>query len=181
MEFTAKLPDGIVREVITKEKKDTQFAEIRKQKHICKELDFILDDKPYFEQGFLYKKASDKSVIGFALFNVGEIDDPSEYNNENIEDDAMVVNGVLRCSGQKGIGKIIQSDLEDYAKFHRHPYIRINVASPKLYEYYYKLGYENMEGYSDKVFKKVNLSAKKGGRRKTRKSKKVKRHTRKHK
>jgi hypothetical protein len=181
MEFTAKLPEGILREAITPQKKKDQYSEIKKQKHICKGLKFMLDDDLYFEQGFIYRKAADNTVIAFVLFNVGEIEDTNDYNNEDIDEETMVLNGVLLCSGQKGIGKIIQSDLEDYAKFHKHPYIRIDVASPKLYEYYYKLGYEKIEGYSDKVLKKVNLSAKKGGKRKTRKSKKVKNQTRKHK
>lgn len=177
MEFTAKLHDGILREAITSQKKKGQFLEILKQKHICGDLEDFLEENEdlYFENGFLYKKVDDNTVIGFVLFN-------SESLGEDIGDydeDTRILGGVLRCSGQKGIGRIIQSDMEDFAKFHKYPFIRIEVGGGQdLFDYYIKkLKYKKLEKGSSYLFKEINVS--KGGKRKTRKSKKVKKQTRK--
>jgi hypothetical protein len=179
MELTAKLPEGILREAITPQKKNGQFLEILKQKHICGDLEDFLEENEdlYFQQGFLYRKAADNKVIAFVLFN-------SEILGEGIGDydkDTRILGGVLRCSGQKGLGRIIQSDMEDYAKFHKYQYIRIDVGGGQDLKKYYmeKLKYEKLDKGSSYFFKEINLS--KGGRRKTRKNKKAKKQTRKHK
>ena len=180
---------------------------------LCDYLDDFEYDRDIFGFLY-YTFEKNSKLIGFTIFKVDEWTEEEEENNyeennnnnnnkNNNKNDkeeekiigkpnqifdvpygSPIVEGILRCSKQKGIGTMIQSDIEDFARHNKIPLIRIIAVSEKLRNDYYipKFNYTKHPYDDEFIYKEMKGGAKvppKGGRRKTRKQKKAKRQTRK--
>ncbi len=139
--------------------------------------------------GYYYRDYKTGAIVGFTLFMVdifhrfSDVPANKTTNSElNVPYKSEMVSGILRCSKLKGIGAVIQSDIEDFARTNKIPLMRIEPATPQLTTNYYLPKYKYVKHSKNKkfIYKKIE-----GGKRKTRrgirKGKSKKHKTRKHK
>jgi hypothetical protein len=137
--------------------------------------------------GFIYRNDKTDEVYGFTVFEILNFDNDifenknkNKYKNNKINTEldvpygSIISSGILRCSDVKGLGIVIQSDIEDFARINSMPLTRLQAADINLKNKYYKpkFGYVEHSRNNTFLYKKI-----KGGKRKTRKSKKSNRNT----
>ena len=116
--------------------------------------------------GFLYKT---KELVGFALFFVNEIPKGKSITLKGKEypEGTPFIEGLQRCSGMKGIGRAIQSDIEDFAKQNKIPFIKIQSITQKQGKEYYKEKFQYVKANCNRSELSCNLyKVVEGGRRK---------------
>ena len=134
--------------------------------------------------GFLYKIDKTKELVGFALFFVNEIPKGKSITLKGKEypEGTTFIEGLQRCSKIKGIGRAIQSNIEDFAKQNNIQIIKIQSITQKQGKEYYKEKFEYVKSNCNKSELSCNLyKVVEGGRRKRRtvRRKKVSKKTRK--
>ena len=138
-------------------------------KHFCKNVIHLIHDSNF---GFVYKNKDNNQIMGFSAFEIRKHNSNNKNNknkNLNVDYGILIINGILRCSNTKGIGRVIQSDQEDFAKENNIQVIKIYPADKELKNNYYipihKFQKEDNEGF---LYKKISKG---GNKRKTRKQK----------
>lgn len=156
-----------VSEILNEVRKgDASFCEGLGYDHLTEE--WLENEEVY---GFLYKIDKTQELIGFAIFFVNKIKENEKITlkGKTYTGGTYYVEGLQRCSGLKGIGRAIQSDIEDFAKQNNIPFIKIQSTTLDQGEQYYKKQFhyvkenKNSNSNSVKLYKVVE-----GGRRKTR-------------
>ena len=149
-------------------------------------------DLQYFDFGFVYKN-NQNQISGFTLFKISIFRPGDLVQNQNetfqLSYNIPMLSGVLRCSNTQGIGKLIQSDQEDFCKKNNIKIMQLLPASVELSEKYYKpkLGFSEHPNNEKHLYKKIggntinNIARYLEGGKRTKKIRKNKRKTRKRK
>lgn len=94
--------------------------------------------------GYLYKIDKTQELIGFALFFVNKIQKGKNITlkGKKYPEGTPYIEGLQRCSKIKGIGRAIQSDIEDFAKQNQIPFIKIHSLTQKQGKNYYQAKFQ---------------------------------------
>ncbi len=128
--------------------KDKQLKRIKQDCKTGKFGEFIqllILKKIDFNNGLIFEDKKTSKLLGFTLFKYG------------IADDIHYLDGKIRASAQKGVGRLIQKYMELFAHQHKCKFIRIEPID-ELIEYYKKFGYICLDFDPGSMFKIIDES-----------------------
>lgn len=116
------------------ENKKKKLKEIKKS-NACKEYKILttLTKPSHFNTGIIFRNKETSEIIGFTLFTYGR------------HKDIGYIQGNLRCSSVKGVGRIIQEMMEEFAKVNEIQFIRIEAIDDLEKYYKEKFGYISLD------------------------------------